>query len=237
MLISIEGLDGSGKTVFTESLCAAFNNALVGNTDGGEGEGAVNDIFPNLNFTGTQTISFPQYDDSFYGSLLKKTLHSKEITALNPYTLTFLFAGDRYESKEQIMKWLEAGSIVVANRYVTSNMAYGMAKAEDPQNFLQFNQKLEYEACGLPQPDFVIYLDTPMEVIQERLNKKDMDEYEKDSQYLLKVKESYDTLHDKHNNWVKIKTCTDNNEPKSPANLASEAIQRIVNHQVIYSSH
>ena len=37
---------------------------------------------------------------------------------VNPYLTSLLYAGDRWEAKNQMHKWLDEGSIIISNRYV-----------------------------------------------------------------------------------------------------------------------
>lgn len=184
LLISFEGLDGSGKTV--TSLTVQEMLEQHGHT--------------------VKYISFPQYDSSFFGPILKQVLNHPDVVTIDPKLLTFLFAGDRFESRDKIINWLDQGFTVVANRYVTSNIAYGMAKSQDHNEFKMFNEKLEYDLCGMPKPDFVIYLDTPLETIKGRLKNKDQDAYEKDVSFLEKVRECYMDLVKTCENWKYVST-------------------------------
>lgn len=184
LLISFEGLDGSGKTV--TSLTVQEMLEQRGHT--------------------VKYISFPQYDSSFFGPILKQVLNRPDAVNVDPKLLTFLFAGDRFESRDKIVNWLEQGFIVVANRYVTSNIAYGMAKSQNQSGFKEFNEKLEYELCSMPQPDYVVYLDTPLDIIKARLKNKDQDAYEKDVSFLEKVRQCYLDLTKSNENWKYVST-------------------------------
>ena len=186
MLVSFEGLDGSGKTITSLTVQEMLEER--GQT--------------------VKYISFPQYDTSFFGPIIKNVLHyHREIVETDPKLLTFLFAGDRFEAKEKIKNWLDQGFIVVANRYVTSNIAYGMAKSKDEDDFMEFNEKFEYETCGIPKPDCVIFLDTPMEVIDERLRaREEQDGYEKNKLFLENVRKCYLKLVHSNESWNYIST-------------------------------
>ena len=188
-LISFEGLDASGKTV----------TSLI-----------VQEMLEQRGET-VKYISFPQYDTSFFGPILKRVLYSEEtpIMGVNPKLLTFLFAGDRFEAKDKIQSWLDQGFTVIANRYVPSNIAYGMAKSSDTDDFKNFNEKFEYEVCGIPRPNYVIYLDTPLEVIESRLKAKNQDGYEKDLTFLAKVRECYLKLVESSPTWKYVQTFSD----------------------------
>lgn len=205
-LISFEGLDGSGKTVTSLTVQELL-----------EKQGKV-----------VKYISFPQYNSSFFGPILQSVLYSTNtpVVDVDPKLLTFLFAGDRFEAKDKIREWLDAGHIVIANRYVTSNIAYGMAKSENQEEFKTFNEKFEYETCGIPKPDIVIYLDTPLEEIKNRLKCKNQDGYEKDFAFLEKVRNCYIKLVEQCSEWKNVKTNDATGKIMEPTEIASIIIDK-----------
>jgi dTMP kinase len=78
-----------------------------------------------------------------------------------------LFAGDRFESRQQLIDWLQAGKHVILDRYVTASMLHQGAKISDVNArgaFLLWLHRLEYDVLGLPKPDVVVYLDMPAEM-------------------------------------------------------------------------
>jgi dTMP kinase len=187
MLLSFEGLDGSEKTATTLN---------------------VQEILEKRGYT-VKYISFPQYEGSFFGPIIKNILHTHNYET-NPKLLTFLFAGDRFEAKDKINNWLSKGYVVVANRYVTSNIAYGMAKSKDEDEFMKFNEKLEYEVCEIPKPDCVVFLDTPLDIIDERLRSREsLDRYEKNTEFLKDVRRCYLKLVNSNDSWKYIYTRDD----------------------------
>jgi thymidylate kinase len=76
-----------------------------------------------------------------------------------------LYAGDRLEAKPEISEALEAGKIVLADRYIGSNMAHQSARVarEKREEFFAWLKHLEYKLYGLPVEDLVIYLRVPVE--------------------------------------------------------------------------
>ena len=101
-LISVEGIDGVGKTTHA-GLLVEF---LV----------AVRKV--------CFALHFPCYETEI-GRLLKKALR-KDI-GLPAHSLFALFSVNRLEKKEQIEHYLESGCIVVSDRYTESEFAYGLA--------------------------------------------------------------------------------------------------------------
>src|SRR5271169_3521244 len=102
-LIAIEGIDGSGKRTQLDLLSSELDSR-------------------GLN---TFRISFPRYE-SFYGKLVGRYLNGEfgALDAVDPHLSSLLYAGDRLEAKPEIEGALSAGKIVLADRYVGSNLAH-----------------------------------------------------------------------------------------------------------------
>jgi dTMP kinase len=146
-LIVVEGADGAGKATQVKML-----------TERLRGEGVV-----------VETLEFPQYENSFFGSYLKEWIDEVHgnFLELDPRLSAILFAGDRYETKDLISGWLEEGKHVILDRYVSANMLHQGAKISDVEKrgaFLLWLQRLEYDVFGVPRPDMVVYLDMPAEM-------------------------------------------------------------------------
>ena len=215
-LIVIEGVDCSGKETQTENL---YNNLL------GEGRKVMR-------------ISFPDYD-SESSSLVKMYLRGdfgKSAYDVNPYTASAFFAVDRFASYKT--KWGEnlKDTIVIADRYVTSNMVHQaskMATNEEKENYIQWLYDFEYEKMGLPKPDMVIFLDMPPKISAklnaERKNKitgeavKDI--HESDLEYL---KASYDNAHfvAKHQSWRRV-DCAPKDNLRTIEDISAEILQAV----------
>src|SRR6476469_11165305 len=123
-LIVLEGLDGSGKSV----QFALLSEYLLKND------------FPFM------TVDFPDYQGSFFGRLVGRYLDGEfgDVYEVDPYVSSLLYAGDRLASQAKLSGWLEEGRIVLANRYVGSNMAYHSAKlpAEQRPAFIAWLKRL-----------------------------------------------------------------------------------------------
>jgi hypothetical protein len=106
--IVIEGIDGSGKST---------------------------QLKKTLEFLGRQRvrfkyIHFPRTDSPVYGDLIARFLRGDlgDLKSVNPYLVALIYAGDRYDARIQISEWLNEGFLVVADRYVYSNVAFQCAK-------------------------------------------------------------------------------------------------------------
>jgi len=172
--IVIEGLDGAGKSTQLKFLQQYF-------------------IKNNLNF---KFIHFPRFDSPVYGELISKFLRGDlgDLQSVNPYLVALLYAGDRNNYKQTINRWLEKKFYVLADRYVFSNIAFQCAKVigEQQQDDLKrWILDTEYNYFQIPVPDITIFLDVPISIIKERLNKKRKGE---DRKYLA----GKDDIHEKN---------------------------------------
>ncbi|HLG29184.1 MAG TPA: hypothetical protein VI387_03140 [Candidatus Brocadiales bacterium] len=201
-LIVIAGIDGSGKTVQTELLSARL-------LDKGY------DV---------RTTSFPQYGKTFFADMVTRYLHgdfgsSREVS---PYLASLLFAGDRWQAKEQIETWLKEGKIIVSNRYVADNVAHQGGKLKnrsERKRFFVWLNTLEYEIFGLPKADINIFLHVPIEIACQLIKKKHKRDYlaggkrdihEDDIEHLKQAQEVYLEIASRANNvWAIIEGARD----------------------------
>jgi dTMP kinase len=152
MLIVLEGLDGAGKSTQLKAMQAYFK----------ERRQAVN------------FMHFPCYDTPVYGTLIARFLRGDcgAIDTVDPYLVSLLFAGNRYEMSSRIREWLDAGNIVLLDRYVYSNIAFQCAKLNDHAERKRLRSwilQMEYEHFGIPRPDINLFLDVPLSFVKEKL--------------------------------------------------------------------
>ena len=169
-LIAFEGLDQSGKQTQAERLLAAFRSA--GHH--------------------TEFLTFPEYTTAI-GEEIERALHGER--DYQPDTLQLLYIANRFEFRPRITAWLEAGTMVVCDRYLASSIAYGEAQGVDT-NWLTEIQRL------LPQPSLTILLDMSPIVSLTR-KKADRDRFERDMPLLGRVRESY-LRQAQQANWIRL---------------------------------
>lgn len=200
-LIVIEGADGSGKATQTALLAKRLKK---------EGRKV-------------KTIDFPRYYDNLFGHLIGEYMSGKfgDFIQTDPRVASVLYAADRFESSEQIKKWLEQGYIVLTDRYVSSNQIHQGGKISSStkrKSFLEWLDKMEHEIFKIPRPDLVIYLEVPLEVSGEWLRKKTAqktkkylkgrkDLAENNSDYLKNSRKAAIDLLKSNKNWEKVVCC------------------------------
>ncbi len=154
--IVIEGTDGSGKTTQFERLVLALpENTKLG------------------------TLDFPRHGESS-GYFVDKYLTGKYGGEVGPYAASIFFAVDRFDVKLKMLQWLEEGRLILANRYVGSNMAHQGTKFEtrgEREAFFKWLYNLEYKDFGIPKPDLNIILHVSAEISYEMIAKKNAREY------------------------------------------------------------
>ena len=176
ILIAIDGVDASGKQTQTELL----KKRLV--EDG-----------KNI-----KAVSFPAYDNPS-STLVKMYLNGdfgEKPSDVNAYATSTFFAADRFATyRTDWGKDYNSGTIILADRYVSSNLIHQASKIDnsaEKDKFLTWLDDLEHNIYGLPRPDVTIFLDMPPEygvmLMKDRANKSNgtdkKDIHESDFSYL-----------------------------------------------------
>lgn len=187
-LIVFEGTDGSGKRTQLELLASHFQKKHIP----------------------YQTLDFPRYTDSFFGALAGDMLHGRLGPVENiPAKLAALpYACDRWQTKDDILSWLDAGTIVISNRYTASSAVYQAAKLPvgEQAAFIDWVYTLEQEIVGLPKEDLVLYFHVPVAIAQSLLEKRGLakDQYEQNQTMLHTVERLYGDLSKRFSHWQTI---------------------------------
>jgi dTMP kinase len=118
---------------------------------------------------------FPHYD-SFFGKLVGQFLNGDfgALPTVDPHFAALLYAGDRFQARPQLSDALHRGKLILADRYIASNLAHQTARVPPDQRerFVAWLENLEYEIYGLPREDLVIYLRVPPVHAQALISKK-----------------------------------------------------------------
>ncbi|MFN2569602.1 MAG: dTMP kinase [Candidatus Dormibacteria bacterium] len=135
LLISVEGVDGAGKTTQVSALSASLT---------ARGEKAV--------------VVRPE--DTALGAFLQRLLlEHREGAPLEPWAEALLFTAGRTQLlREVILPALGRGNVVIADRYMDSTLAYqGGGRGLS----LDALRRLQDEACAGMWPDVTILLELP----------------------------------------------------------------------------
>ena len=208
-LIVFEGTDGSGKATQTAMLCQRL-----------EREGIP-----------YRTLTFPRYgkpsaamvEEYLQGNLGKKP------SDVNAYAASMFYAMDRYASYKQDWRdFFEAGGLIVADRYTTSNAVHQASKLPENERkvFLDWLFDLEYRLLELPAPDLVFYLDMPTEVTEKLMRRREQAEgssadiHEKDAAYLRACRDNARAIANDCG-W-RVVNCARDGEPRSVEDIHGE---------------
>lgn len=181
-LIVIEGLDGAGKRTFADGV----EKALL--DDGAK----------------VRRLSFPRYGQSHAADLVQEALYGR-IGDLSDsvYGMAVLYALDRHQARKELVDLQRAHDIVLLDRYVASNAAYGAARLHQSAGgeFVEWVLNLEIGRFGLPRPDEQLLLRVPGEVAAERARQRaveevdrERDDFESDDDLQNRVAAVYDDL-------------------------------------------
>jgi dTMP kinase len=110
------------------------------------------------------------------GARLRALLHDTTIHNLHPRAEALITAADRAQHiAEVVLPALQAGRPVVSDRSVYSSLAYqGHGRELDVGEIRHLN---EWGTSGV-WPSTVVFLDTPDDVIAERMSRRDLDRFE-----------------------------------------------------------
>jgi len=158
MLIAFEGLDQSGKETQARQLGTRLQE-----------ERRV-----------VRVMSFPDYQTPIGQEIRRALAGEREFSA---EVMQLLYVANRFEYQTRLVQWLEAGEVVVCDRYRASSVAYGEAQNLDVQ-WLEDIQR------HLPEPMITVLLDIHPETAANR-KRADRDRYERDLGLLGRVRQSY----------------------------------------------
>ena len=110
------------------------------------------------------------------GQRLRTILHDTSIDDMSPRAEALIAAADRAQHIRQIVRpALDAGRTVISDRSIYSTLAYqGYGRELDVDVVRSIN---EWATDGL-WPDVVVFIDTPDDVIAERMSRRDLDRFE-----------------------------------------------------------
>lgn len=158
MLIAFEGLDQSGKETQARLLRDRLRSA---------GRKA-------------RVVSFPDYGTAIGEEIARALAGERDY---GPEVMQLLYVANRYERRPDLVRWRDAGIVLLCDRYVASSVAYGEAQGLDPA-WLADLQRF------LPPPDLTVLLDVTPDAAAKR-KAVGRDRYEADRALQARVRASY----------------------------------------------
>jgi len=217
----IEGLDGSGKSTQLKLLRA----------------------YLELKEVPYRYLHFPRLEEGVYGDLIARFLRG-EMGAndqVDPYLVAIIFAGDRADAAPKIREWMDAGKLVIVDRYVYSNIAFQCAKLknrEEQDRLRDWILEFEFTYNELPKPALNLYLNVPFEFTRKQLKnarngddraylKGERDIHEENLGFQEQVRQVYLSLQE-HVDDLKVIDCMDaDGDMLAPGDISNLIIQQI----------
>ena len=217
-LFVIEGLDGSGKETQTRLLEKRLRK---------KGLDVMRASYPNYGSESSALVKM--YLNGDFGD---------DPSDVDPRVASVFYAVDRYATfKKEQEEFYEGGGIIIADRYVTSNMVHQACKIEDIEErkaYISWLLDFEYGIMKIPSPDRVFFLDISPDVsrklIEDRKNKftddAEKDIHEKNMDYLKSAYENVRFLTENYG-FERIE-CTDEGKLKSIEEINDMLLERIM---------
>jgi len=162
MLITLEGIDGGGKTTVAEAL--------------------------SEDLPADRTVFTREPTGSWYGEAVERSIADDDA---DPLAELFLYTADHADHLSRVVRpALEAGRVVVSDRYSDSRYAYQGATLAGTIDAPMEYVKAIHEPFTRP-PDATLYLDLPAEIGVERAGATNKFEAES---YLRDVRANYEQL-------------------------------------------
>lgn len=164
IFITLEGVDGAGKSSHTEWLVEHFKQQ------------------------GREVVLTREPGGTKLGEQLRELLLHEPMTQTTEVLLMF---AARQESITQVIKpALAAGKVVISDRFTDSTIAYQGGGRGYP---IEQIQTLAQWVHGDVQPDLTLLFDVPLEVARERLTStRVMDRFEKEEEsFFMNVRQAY----------------------------------------------
>lgn len=167
---------------------------------------------------------FPSYN-TYHGAPVEKYLAGEfgEPKNISPYFINGMYAMDRACAWYGKLKDMyDSGNVILLDRYTTSSLIYQSAlieNIEERKKFIDYVIDFEYNKIGIKEPDSVIFLYAPFDLVTEmRLSRKDNDGvmndvHERDLTFMKKVYDNAMFIAE-YLSWDMIK-CNDGNKMRS----------------------
>jgi len=168
MFIVMEGIDGAGKSTQAKLLAEWFEEQ------------------------GYETVLTKEPTDTAFGKLIRRLVLTGgregiiDGARISHEAEALLFAADRAEHVHKLIKpSVEAGKVVISDRYFYSSLAYQWARGLDLGWLVDLNR-------FAIRPDLTVLLDLPVKESMKRINGRSIKtEFDKIAELQKKVRENY----------------------------------------------
>lgn len=183
-VIAIEGGDGVGKNTIANALADSLRSKSKS----------------------VAVIDFPRYGDTLAGGALKQFLNGETKRPVTAQVAAVLYALDRFEYLDHILKAIDENDFVIFDRYVASNVAYQAAKVprSGSSAMMEWVASLELETFSLPRPNLNVLLRLDVAAARSLVSQKpkrdytnlEHDVHEADDTLQAQLRENYERIAD-----------------------------------------
>ncbi|WP_010477090.1 dTMP kinase [Thermococcus zilligii] len=168
IFIVLEGIDGAGKSTQAKMLAEWFEKR------------------------GYEVVLTKEPTDTAFGKLIRRLVLTGgregiiDGARISHEAEALLFAADRAEHVDKLIRpSLEAGKVVISDRYFYSSLAYQWARGLDLEWLIDLNR-------FAIRPDLAVLLDLPVKESMRRINRRSLkSEFDKIAELQRKVRENY----------------------------------------------
>ncbi|MFN9719138.1 MAG: thymidylate kinase [Planctomycetota bacterium] len=213
-LIAIEGIDGAGKGTQAARLVSSLREIGLR----------------------VDSLQFPRYSATTFGQAIGAFLNGRfgALHEVHPQLAAVLYAGDRFESRDLLLKMMELNEVIVLDRFVGSNLAHQSAKLEgsDRKELVDWIEKVEFDVFRLPRPKLTILIDMSSHMSRELVSRKAARDYtdqeadlqESDLPYLEKVRRCYLALSRSRLDWRTVHGLDEHGSLRTIDDVGSEIL-------------
>ncbi len=216
-IIVFDGNDGSGKKTQSDMLADCLRR--IGKT--------------------VLLLSFPQYEISFFGNVLKSALAGEygNFVEMDPHIASIPYATDRQSTRGVIAKTIRSGGFVICDRWTSANQIHQGGKIADEvkrAEFLSWLDQMEHKELRVPQPGVSIYLDVPLEVSLKLMGEKNCDTVENNRNYLENSHKAAQWLMThRPEQWIRIRCASPEGVMRTREDIHEEVVKKLVSRSVI----
>ncbi|MBK86711.1 MAG: dTMP kinase [Flavobacteriaceae bacterium] len=178
MLISFEGIEGSGKSTQIKLLSEKFEKK------------------------GLKVICVREPGGTLIGEKIRNPFLEETDEIFNPLTEVLLLYSSRKQLDEQIIRPnLAEGNIVIADRFYHATIAYQCYGKGVEVGFVEYI----HEKLNISKPNLSVLIDIDPQLSRQRISQRDPDRMEQESlEFFSRVQEGYKRLEENNKDFVSI---------------------------------